>query len=44
MSQINILLAEDDKNLGMILKAYLDAKGILQPYAQMAKWHLTHSK
>ena len=27
MSQINILLAEDDKNLGMILKAYLDAKG-----------------
>lgn len=27
MSHINILLAEDDKNLGMILKAYLDAKG-----------------
>lgn len=27
MSRINILLAEDDKNLGMILKAYLDAKG-----------------
>ena len=27
MSQINILLAEDDKNLGMILKAYLNAKG-----------------
>lgn len=27
MSKINILLAEDDKNLGMILKAYLDAKG-----------------
>ena len=27
MKQINILLAEDDKNLGMILKAYLDAKG-----------------
>ena len=27
MSQINILLAEDDKNLGMILNAYLDAKG-----------------
>lgn len=26
MSQINILLAEDDKNLGAILKAYLDAK------------------
>lgn len=27
MSQINILIAEDDKNLGAILKAYLDAKG-----------------
>ena len=27
MSKTNILLAEDDKNLGMILKAYLDAKG-----------------
>ena len=27
MSHIKILLAEDDKNLGMILKAYLDAKG-----------------
>ena len=27
MSQIKILLAEDDKNLGMILKAFLDAKG-----------------
>lgn len=27
MSKINILLAEDDKNLGMILKAYLEAKG-----------------
>ena len=27
MSHIKILLAEDDKNLGMILKAYLDSKG-----------------
>ena len=27
MSQFRILLAEDDKNLGMILKAFLDAKG-----------------
>jgi DNA-binding response OmpR family regulator len=29
MSQIRILLAEDDKNLGMILKAFLDSKGYL---------------
>ena len=29
MSQIKILLAEDDKNLGMILKAFLDAKGFI---------------
>ena len=29
MSQIKLLLAEDDKNLGMILKAYLDSKGLL---------------
>lgn len=28
MSQIKILLAEDDKNLGMILKAFLDSKGL----------------
>jgi DNA-binding response OmpR family regulator len=28
MSQINVLLAEDDRNLGMILKAFLDSKGI----------------
>ncbi len=27
MSQISILLAEDDNSLGMILKAFLDAKG-----------------
>ncbi len=27
MEEIRILLAEDDKNLGNILKAYLDAKG-----------------
>lgn len=27
MSRIRILLVEDDKNLGMILKAFLDAKG-----------------
>lgn len=27
MSQVKILLAEDDKRLGTILKAYLDAKG-----------------
>ena len=27
MSQLNVLLAEDDKNLGMILKAFLDSKG-----------------
>lgn len=27
MTQFQILLAEDDKNLAMILKAYLDAKG-----------------
>lgn len=27
MSQINILLAEDDKEFGMILKAFLNAKG-----------------
>ena len=27
MSKTKILLAEDDKNLGMILKAFLDAKG-----------------
>lgn len=27
MSRIKILLVEDDRNLGMILKAYLDAKG-----------------
>ena len=27
MSKIKILLVEDDKNLGMILKAFLDAKG-----------------
>jgi len=25
--KLNILLAEDDKNLGTVLKAYLDAKG-----------------
>ena len=29
MSQIRILLVEDDKNLGMVLKAYLDSKGYL---------------
>ncbi len=28
MSQIKVLLAEDDKNLGMILKAFLDSKGL----------------
>lgn len=28
MTHIKILLAEDDKNLGMILKAFLDAKGL----------------
>ena len=28
MSQIRILLAEDDQNLGMILKAFLDSKGL----------------
>ena len=28
MSKIKVLLVEDDKNLGMILKAYLDAKGL----------------
>ena len=27
MSHLMILLAEDDRNLGMILKAYLDANG-----------------
>ena len=27
MSQVKILLAEDDKRLGTILKAYMDAKG-----------------
>ena len=27
MSQFKILLAEDDRNLGMILKAFLDSKG-----------------
>ena len=27
MSHLKILLAEDDRNLGMILKAYLDANG-----------------
>lgn len=27
-NQIRVLLAEDDKNLGTILKAYLDAKGL----------------
>lgn len=27
-NQIKVLLAEDDKNLGTILKAYLDAKGL----------------
>lgn len=27
MSQIKVLLAEDDKNLGIILKAFLDSKG-----------------
>ena len=29
MSQIKVLLAEDDKSLGMILKAYLDANGFI---------------
>lgn len=29
MSKIRVLLAEDDKNLGMILKAYLDANGFV---------------
>ena len=29
MSNTTILLAEDDRNLGMILKAYLDSKGYL---------------
>ena len=29
MSQIKLLLAEDDKKLGMLLKAYLDSKGFL---------------
>ena len=28
MSQIKVLLAEDDRNLGMILKAFLDSKGL----------------
>jgi DNA-binding response OmpR family regulator len=27
MSQLKVLLADDDRNLGMILKAFLDAKG-----------------
>lgn len=27
MSHLKILLAEDDRNLGMILKAFLDANG-----------------
>ena len=26
-AKINVLLAEDDKNLGSVLKAYLEAKG-----------------
>ncbi len=29
MSQIKVLLAEDDKNLGIILKAFLDSKGFM---------------
>ena len=29
MTKIKVLLAEDDKNLGLILKAFLDSKGIL---------------
>ena len=29
MSQIKVLLAEDDKSLGMILKAFLDANGFI---------------
>ena len=29
MSQIKILLAEDDKNLGIIIKAFLDSKGFM---------------
>lgn len=29
MSQIKILLAEDDKSLGMILKAFLDSRGFI---------------
>lgn len=37
--QINVLLAEDDKNLGTILKAYLEAKGFPQPYAAMDMPH-----
>lgn len=32
MSNTTILLAEDDKNLGMILKAYLDSKGYLTTF------------
>ena len=29
MSRIKVLLAEDDRKLGMILKAYLDSKGLI---------------
>ena len=34
MTRIKVLLAEDDRNLGMILKAYLDANGCITTLCQ----------
>ena len=35
--KIKILLCEDDENLGMLLREYLQAKGLLQFCALMAR-------
>ena len=35
--KIRILLAEDDENLGLLLKEYLNAKGFEQIFMMMVK-------
>ena len=43
MSRFKILLAEDDRNLGMIIKAFLDSKGHATTLCIKVKTHGTLS-
>lgn len=36
--KLRILLCEDDENLGMLLREYLQAKDIQQTFARTEKW------